>query len=274
MTLKLSQDRLKKKYGKSPGGGFGGKYAEVMAEVIAFNSEKVSNAINRLSSEKWSKALKNISTKEKRFVLPDVSDVLPRRSVFAKKSLEKGTIISQTIKDRLNADLRAVLKDFTTETGQASFVRRTGKLAGTINPDLVERFEATIEKTFQSYTKKNPKLGMPTNIHAIAVTETRTTINEIKTLFVEKVIEKNPEVKVKKQWLHNPGLSKEPRPGHAKMHLKTIGIDDKFKVPRFFKERGKWVQYGNTPMDRPHDPTAPLDQIITCNCDIQYLVSK
>ena len=38
-------------------------------------------------------------------------------------------------------------------------------------------------------------------------------------------------------------------------------------------QKGKYVKIGVTEMVAPHDPSAPIDQVAGCNCDIKYFVS-
>lgn len=271
MTLKLSQKRLKDKYGETVTPG---KYREMMDEIIAFNSEKVSNAIGRITNDKWSKALDKISTKEKRFVVPSLEEVLPKRSVFVRKAAQQGAVISDTLKDALNKDLRGALSQFTESTGEQTYLRRRGAKAGTINPKLIADFENRLTKTFENYVKKDPSLGMPKNIHTIAVTEVRSTVNEAKSTFVNRLKQKNPDLSVQKRWVHNASLSKENRPGHKQVDGRTVKDTEAFKVPRYKKVKGKWVRIGFTLMMHPHDPTAPTDQVIGCNCDVEHIISR
>lgn len=63
--------------------------------------------------------------------------------------------------------------------------------------------------------------------------------------------------KINKKWLRSGKL--HPRPGHNLMHGKTIPVHEKFLVPR--SKGGAPVQ-----MLHPHDPTAPIDEVIHCGC--------
>ena len=71
---------------------------------------------------------------------------------------------------------------------------------------------------------------------------------------------------MKKKWRQNKQLSKKPRTGHSMVNNKIIDFNEKFQVPLIVN--GK--RLGTTAMDRPHDPNAPLEQVIGCNCDIEH----
>ena len=114
---------------------------------------------------------------------------------------------------------------------------------------------------------------MPTNVHAIAVTEFRSTVGAINEAYTDKLMEKNPDLTVRVQWIHNRSLSKEPRPGHVAMDGKMVKKGEYFRVPVYEKKGKRWLRTGNyVLMRRPHDPDAPPGQVIQCNCDAKYIV--
>lgn len=270
---KLSLQRLIKKFGFGKGDVSGANYQDLMTDVLAHNTKQIANATAKLSRNHWDRSLKKLSrtVREKRqFIIPDVSDVIPKDAVFFKKSAEQGQIITDTLRDRLTGDLRATLESFKTKTGEPSFIRRRGVTAGTMNPKLTVELEKSILATFTDYTKIDPKYGVPSNINTIAVTEARSTVNAIKESYNQKLMEDNPDIDMMKEWIQNKGLSKDPRLGHAAVNHKKIKFHDKFQVPLYKKIRGKLVRIGTTLMSRPHDPDAPLEQIIGCHCELRY----
>lgn len=263
---KMHLDRLKKRHNLT-----GKKYAKHMQVILASNMESISKAVARISNDNYATARKKIRRKEKRFILPDVSEALPKRSVFTAKSVERGELITDKLKSELDKQLRAVLTDLKGRK-KPVFITRRGAKAGRISNDAIEAFEKRIRGTFSSYTKKDPRFGVPSNIHTIAVTEVRSTVNQIKQSYNEKLVEKNPELVMRKRWIHNKSLSREPRPHHMQMDGRTIEASKPFSVRRKVKKGGKWVQVGWTKMMRPHDPSAPADQVINCNCDVDYFI--
>jgi hypothetical protein len=198
---------------------------------------------------------------------------VPPRALSVLKAAESGKMITETLRDSLTRDLRQTLDEFSA-TGKDSYVRQAGKTAGRINPQLVKQFEEKIQGKFNSYTKRDKSLGMPVDVHRIAVTEVRSAINNTKKLYIDKVLEKNPDIEARKKWIHNKALSKEPRRGHMQLNNKTVGINDLFKVPNYKMQKGKMRLTGHDMMKHPHDVNAPADQIIQCNCDWDIIVSR
>ena len=180
--------------------------------------------------------------------------------------------MTDALKSELDKQLRTILKDYKDRKKPVYIVRRGAK-AGRINPQVIGDFEKRIMNTFTNYTKKDKRYGVPSNIHTIAVTEVRSTVSEIKEQYNQRLLEKNKDkLKMFKRWIHNRSLSKEPRPHHEQMNGRTIEGSKEFAVRRKIKKKGKWVQIGWTRMKRPHDPSAPKDQVISCNCDVDYFM--
>ncbi len=254
----------------------GGNYRILMQKVLSHNMESIARATTRLSVSHWKKSLskvKRTGREQRQFIIPDLSDTLPKRSILFRKSAEQGDLIVDSLRDQLTKNLRDTISNFTTETGEQAFTRKRGKEAGTMNPKLTKEFEKQIVETFSGYTKRDPKYGVPPNVHTIAVTETTGTVNDIKDVYMQELINKNPDLKATKEWIQNRGLSKEPRIGHSDVHLQRISINDKFLVPMYEKKNGKWMKIRVDAMDRPYDPNAPLDQVIGCHCGLKYYIS-
>lgn len=259
-------DRLKK-YGINKISG--NNYNALMRDILIKNNQDIAQATAKLSDDHWNKSLKKIS-KPKRFILPDVSEVLPEENVHIVKAAEQGQLMSNTLRERLSQDLRDAMDEFRTKvTDEPAFLRRRGIKAGTINPKVIDLFQGKIAKTFENYTKVDPQFGVPSNIKTIAVTEVRTTINDIKDNYVKTLLDKNPDLGMKKTWKQNKELAKEPRRGHSEVNGLTINQNEKFMVPLYNK---KGLKINTTPMDRPHDPSAPAEQTIGCNCELEYFV--
>lgn len=267
---KFHLDRVRGKYNFT-----GEKYRKLMERVIASNTENIGRAVTRISNQNYEKAAKRIPKKKgKKLIMPDVSEVLPKRSVYFRKAAEQGNKISDTLRDRLTADLRATLIEFRTKTGKPAYTRQAGALAGTTNPEAIKLLESKLVETFQSYTKKDPDTGVPGNVRTIAVTELRSTIDDIKYQYAQKFQEKNPDIKMKKRWRHNGRLVEEPRPGHKKANGMTIDFNDNFVLDKYKKIKGKWVKIGVVSMRHPHDPAASADDVIGCQCDYEILMER
>jgi hypothetical protein len=269
---KIKSDRLIKKYGKT--NIRNGKYQALMNEVLANNNEAISRAILRQSRSSWDKGLKKITTKEKQFIMPSLQDVLPKRSVFASKSAESGKFIMDTLKDRLTKDLRTTLDTFTEKTGEQRYIRRRGKLAGTINPKVIKDFQKSIRGTFENYRKIDPKYGMPSNIHNIAVTEVRTVVNNAKRAYTETLLRKNKDLEAKKKWRHNKSLSREPRRGHQEADGQEVGFNEMFVLNTYKMVKGKRIYTGKIQCQHPHSEELPLDEKVSCNCGYYIIVRR
>jgi hypothetical protein len=265
--LKLYLDRLTKRVGYKKE-----NLSKLMEKVLAFNNEKLHNAIYRIKASDFEKQNKKI-IEGKRFILPDLSDVLPKRSVFAKKAAIRGKIINDNLRDKVTADLRTTLNEFK-ESGELPWVRGRGEKAGTLNPKLIDAFRGRIETTFQPLTKRNPEYGgIPSNIRNIAVTEVASTVNDIKEQYHDRFMQRNPNVGAFKTWVHSKDHKriKDFREGHFRLDGKTIPADQMFEVKEYREVNGKQKSTGGvTQMSRPHDQGAPLSEIVGCMCSIVY----
>lgn len=266
---KIHLDRLRKKYEGVDVKGV--KYSELTKQILDTNVGNVQRALYRQNKSKWTSLSKKYTKKDIRLVLPPAEEVIPSRAVHVLKAAEKGELIRDTLRDRITKSLRETLREFPEE----SYVTRTGAKAGRINPKLVDKFDKDIRTTFTNYTRRHKDFGMPKNVHGIAVTEIRSSINNIKNSYTQKMIETNPDIEVKKKWIHNESLSKVPRRGHGQMaRRKAILYNDYFPVPLYREKKGRLVKMGITMMKHPHDPTAPAEQVIECHCDFDVVVTK
>src|SRR5271157_481803 len=225
---KIHVDRLAKNYKIPPGGWTGAPYRELIKQIIANNSQNIQNKVVRMSKDHWDKALKKIEKKEKRFIMPDVSSTLPQRAVYIRKAAEKGNLIGDTMRDALTKNLKDALNKFTPKTNEPTYLRRRGEKAGTINPKVIKDFEKNIRATFENYVKKDKILGVPSNVRTIAVTEVRSSVNEIKGQYVHQLLQKNPDLESVKLWIHNRSMSVEPRRGHQEVAVSSQKVPLKF----------------------------------------------
>jgi len=263
---KFHLDRLKQKYGWT-----GEDYRGLVTDIIDVQTGNVQRKIARQSKASWEKGLRKVGKTEfKRFVVPGIEDALPARAVHLRKAAEQGDLITDTLRDRLTGDLRDTLKQFTPKTGEPTYLKRTGAKAGTINQDLIDQFQDRITRTFKSYAKKDPRWGVPPNVRAIATTEMRGTINGIKREYMEQLVEKNDEIVARKRWIHHRSLSKVFRKGHAEKDRVSLPVNTPFRVKYYKVVKTRYVYQYTTSMQAPHDAAAPGEQVINCNCGIEY----
>lgn len=255
--------RLRKKYGKE--NIRNKRYQKLVSEILEKNNQNVARAVGKITEDNYKKTLGRIpKDKAKTVKLPELSTVIPERSVFLLKAAQNGRLITERLRAQLDKDLRATLQEFD-RSGKSRVEVQRGKTTGKINPELIKAFRERITDTYESRTKRDKKTGVPPNVKAIATTEIRSAVGIIKAQYKNKLLSDNPSLEGVKTWVHNKSLSKKPRVGHIRMNNKTLKDVEKFKVPR-----------DNAPgfdlMDRPHDITAPPEQVISCNCDILYKV--
>lgn len=262
---KLHISRLAERY---PGAMEGGNYRDLMTEIIANGHENIQRAVARVKRDELGKAAARIKrSTTKQIAVPDLADVLPKRSVYIRKGAEQGQILSDSLRDKLTKDLRATVAEYLGDKMQY----KRGEARGQIKPELVEKMRERITETFSNYRKASPE-GVPPNVQAIAITETRSAIDDIKHTWATRLEESNPgRVRTWKTWRHHPGLSKEPRGNHALIDGQRRALNTPFLVPRWQWVRGRGLSNtGITIMQHPHDPSAPVDQIVSCSCEVDY----
>jgi hypothetical protein len=256
-VAKFHLDRLRKKYGWT-----GGRYQALMTRIIETNSVSISNAVGRISRENFERAGKKVTGKEQTFTLPDISEALPKRSVFSRKAAERGALLTDELRDNVTRRLRGAIGEFTPKTGEPAFVYQRGKRKGRVNEKLVQEFRKGIQQDFQNYTKKDPRYGVPANIQSIAVTEVRSAADEIKYEYTKKFLLVNADFGAFKVWVHNKALSQNPRPHHMNANGMRIGFYDIFVL-----ENGARLRF-------PHDPNAPPEEVINCHCDYDIRIRR
>lgn len=256
-------DRLKQRYGWT-----GGKYRGLMRKILAENGRSLGEAVGRLNETAIRRQAAGLGKKFVVVNLPKIEQAIPGPDVFFRKGAERGKLMADSLRERLAQDLRDTMSAFRTKTGLPGYVRRRGREKGHIHPDLARELEARIVRTFDGYSRVDPEIGVPRNVRAIAITEAKSVVNDVKFRYFHRLFEANPKMRMRKRWVHHPSMSKHPRPGHAAMHGREIDMDDMFEVPQF--EGG--ARTGRvTLMSHPHDEQAGPEDVINCNCDMDYL---
>lgn len=253
--------RLEKKYGKE--NIRGQKYQELINEILTENNQKVGNAVGRLSKKNYETQMKRLSAKKAATVkLPDVSEVLPKRSVYLIKAAQSGRAISDDLRASLERNLRETLAKYTND-GKPRLEIQRGKTTGRINRKLIDDFQAAITETYETRTKRDKELGVPKNVKQIAITETRSVVSSIKREYNQRLTNQNPDIIMMKVWMQNRMLAKKPRRSHAEQDGKELPMNEFFKVRR--EQSG-----GFDNMHGPYDSQASAENVIGCNCDLLY----
>lgn len=239
---------LKKKYGYS-----GEKYQELISKIVKENHEKIATEVLARDERKFKKNLKEIQPKrdQKKIVLPDTSAVV-RSSTTIIKAAQNGKLIADTLRENLRKKIKAVM----IEEGI------TNK-NGTVKKKLSAKVQKGITQVFSEYVKKNPGESMPANIKAIAETETRFVVNNIRNEYIKRINSQTSEdYKIVKTWVHNTSMSSTPRHPHERLNGKKMDMDKPFV---WKNEKGIMfrAQY-------PHDPTLPAGEVISCHCEVSY----
>jgi len=275
---KVHLDRIKQKYGWT-----GGKYRALMAMILERQSEGITRKVATIQKGKLDKHARTASKRlGVTLTVPDITDVLPQRSVFVRKGAERGKLLTDALRTQLTRQLREVVVKYISD-GKGTMQGRTGVERGRMKPELVDTFERRIKSVFAGYAKRDPEIGgVPRNVSVIATTEVRAAINEIKHTYNAALATRNPAtVQMVKKWIHHPELSEEPRPGHAAVSGKTVPIADQFRVPVYErlgsiksgpnKGKPRWRRTRQfVAMLHPHDPTAPIEEVASCNCELDY----
>lgn len=260
---KVHLDRLKQRYGWT-----GGKYRALMRKIIAENTRSIGDAVARVNESEIRRQAKKLGKKFVVVNLPKIEQAIPGPDVYFRKGAERGKLLADSLRDRLAGDLRAAMTDFRTKTGLPGYVRRRGAAKGQMDPSLVMDLRRRIVRTFGSYTRVDPEIGVPANVRAIAITEARSVVDGVKNQYFHRLFAENPKMRMRKRWVHHPTMSRHPRPGHREMHGREVDMDERFPVP---------VYEGDSPtgavvlMAFPHDGSGGPEQDINCNCDADYL---
>jgi hypothetical protein len=242
------------------------EYRNILTEIFHVNIEDVAPKIAQRSIRNWNKTL---SETKRKYIVPEYEHVVPSSEDIRSRSRGQTEGISNNLRMALTDRLREKANTFLGRHKEETYLKKR------INGKLEREFEDDVRDTMRSFTRKDPDFGMPSNIHAIAVTELRTTIANIKRNVADQIRAENPGIIPKKTWIHNPHLSKNIkniRLGHKAMNEKSLPMDSVFDVPLIVSIGGNNFQIGTTPMMAPHDPNAPASQLISCHCDIVYSI--
>ena len=247
--------RLSKKYAK----GFSGKkYNELISQIVTENNTKIANTVLKKDKRKFKinlAVLEPKTSRGKKINLNLINEIdLVKNSPSIIKAAEKGLLLTKNLRNGLKRDIKKVLmaEGITTKRG-------------TVNKNIEKRLRKEIVKRFENYTKKDPKFGMPKNINAIATTESRTVINNIRREYTAQIVRQSKsELVVFKKWIQNKSLSKggKFRKDHEAMSdLPAIPFSDKYNL-------------NGHSIDGAHDPSLPPSEVINCHCEEKYFFRK
>lgn len=234
---------LKRKYGWS-----GEKLSELSGKIIQENQVKISEAVLNSDKRRLERNVTKLQPKgaTKRIVLPPVANIIKRSSTII-KAADRGNLLTKT----LRTDLRRALTNVMLDEGITT-------TKGTVRKSVAKKLEKEIASVFEGYTKKHPGQPMPSNIHTIAVTESRSAINAIREEYITAVDAKSPDgYQILKEWIHNDSLSSQPRLIHKRLHGVRKPLHEDFDV-------------NGQRASRPHDPRLTAEQTIGCNCELAY----
>jgi glucan-binding YG repeat protein len=239
---------LMKKYGWN-----GRSMTELMQKIVTQNRVKTAQAVLNSDRRRFEKNLKAMEPKyrEKKIVIPDTGNII-KKSPTIIKAADQGKIITDTLREKIRKDVLASM----VENGI------TNK-NGTVNKNVTRTLRAKLNKTFDDYTKKDPTFKKPSNVEAIAVTESRTVMSTVRNEYAKEVSESTQKDGwiMTKEWIHNRAPGGMPRASHVALSGTRIYLDDLFKI-----EDEDGVFY--TP--HPHAPVLPASQVITCRCELAY----
>lgn len=252
----------------------GRTYQEVIDVILENQSKDIVSSVSKLEESHWKNVNKKIRGKEKNLLIPDISKIM-NESINVIKTAEKGKLLRDSIREDLTNAIRETITEHKSKGEEPKSIIRGGRNIGVINHKVIPELESKIRDVFKGYTKIDPQYGMPTNIHTIAVTETRSAINNTKRLYVKKLNDSNPDVSIRKIWRQNKKLSKNYRRGHDKVNGMSLPLGEMFPVPMYKRDGKKWVPTGEIEyMESPHDYNASAENVICCNCDIIYKIKR
>jgi len=235
-----------------------------MDKIISENYEKIASRSLKRDKNKFEEIIGTAKfiTNKKQIKLPDITATV-RQSPTILKAAEKGILMRKTFRDSLASTIKKTMIE-------NNVINKNQR----ISKNLLKKMQKNIQSTFSNYTKKNPELGMPSNIYAIAVTETRSVVDSIRYQYAGKLNKEIQGAKIIKEWYHNDSIPNDPRLGHKKISGQKRELNQKFSVPVYKKIGGSWKFFGRVSADHPHDPALPASEIISCSCEAKYRVVK
>ena len=237
-----------KKYGWD-----GRSHADLMGLIVQSNREKVAERVLLSDRRKYESNVKRIEPKyrEKKIVIPDTGNII-RRSPTIIKAFDKGKEIADTLRERIRKDVKSAMLE-----------RGITNKNGTVTKGVTSSLRKKLNETFDAYTKRDPTFKKPSNIEAIAVTETKTVINTVRQEYAKSVnasLGKEGFLMLK-TWLHNRAPGGMPRRGHVDLNGVSVGVDDLFEIN---SEKGTFYA------DHPHAETLPASEVVCCRCELSY----
>jgi len=246
---KIHLDRVTEKYGWKTH-----NYRVLMSGIIADNAQRIHNSVSQMDHSFLTDIARKLSGTEQAINIPRLSDVLKPQSQWTRKGADRGKLITDSLKDKLSQDLRTVLD-------KPEYMRRRGKLTGTLKNQALLDMRETMTRTFRNYTKVDPSIGIPKNIKAIVSTELRSVVNQTKQEFNRKLLAENPDLIMVKKWIHNGNVwgskSYKARKHHQDLHGHEVAYADNFIL--WNKKAGT---HYNVPY--PHYETLPPEEVINC----------
>ena len=251
---KIHLDRIKKKYGWS-----GENYKKLISKIVQANTENIHNSISRILVRDLKAKAKTLRV-GKQILVPDVTSVLPKRAIHLRKAAEKGELLTDTLRDRLTANLREVLT-------QPEWEHKRGRLTGAVKEDMITEFQNRITQTFDGYTKRHKK-EMPSNLATIARTEVRSAVSVVKNEYMQALADKNPDMEIHKIWIHRGSGRRgyHPREHHEDLDGTQVKMDEDFEI---ISEDGSRHLCAH-----PHDDRLPAGEVINCGCEMKYVFVK
>lgn len=251
---KIHLDRIRKKYGFT-----GQSYRKLIEQILETNTQNIHNNIGRILVRDLKAKAKTLRI-GKQILVPDLTSVLPKRAIHLRKSAEKGTKLTDTLRDRLTNDLKQVLTT-------PAYEQQKGRLAGKLRESLITDFQNKITETFDGYTKSRGE-KLPSNLATIARTEVRSAVSVVKHEYMQALVNKNPDLDVQKVWLHRGSGRKgyTPRGNHEDLDGTQIGMDEHFEI---ISEDGRRHLCAH-----PHDDRLPAEEVINCGCEMKYVFVK
>lgn len=155
-------------------------------------------------------------------------------AVTLRKAAQDGRMITDTMRNVLTRGLRQAITDNPNNTEQA-----------------ISQMQQYIKDTFDTYTTSHAKM--------IAVTEVRSSVDLTKNQFAQELINRNEgKLSITKQWIHHDSLVKTPRDNHKAIDGEKVPFSSPFSIGLMY----------------PHDPQAPVSEIINCQCGYKLIVEE
>ena len=251
---KIHLDRIKKKYGFT-----GQSYRKLIEQILETNTQNIHNNIGRILVRDLKAKAKTLRV-GKQILVPDLTSVLPKRAIHLRKSAEKGTKLTDTLRDRLTNDLKQVLTT-------PAYEQQKGRMAGKLKESLITDFQNKITETFDGYTKKRGGT-VPSNLATTARTEVRSAISVVKNEYMQALADKNPDMEIQKVWIHRGSGRRgyDPRGNHEDLDGTQIQMDEDFEI---ISEDGTRYLCAH-----PHDDRLPAGEVINCGCELIYVFVK